>query len=272
VVAAQSKREGAILVKGVLNLEDVEAGYPGSFTLHQVNLQVAPGEVLAVVGPNGVGKSTLIKAASGTLPLRHGSVKMDGLDIHRLPPGDRARRISVVAQALNLPPAFKVLDLVLMGRTPYLGWLERESRHDLEIAWQAMERTETAAMAHRTIGELSGGEQQRVLIARALAQATPVMLMDEPTAHLDLRHQDLLLKLVRRLVEEDHLAVMIALHDLNLVSKFADRVALLSAGTVHLVGQPVDVLTPEVLARVYGIEIHVMTHPIHGKPLVLTGE
>ncbi len=259
-------------MKGVLSLEEVEVGYQRSFTLHDVNLDVAPGEVLAVVGPNGVGKSTLIKAASGTLPLRHGSVKIDGVDLHRLRPDDRARRISVVAQALNLPPAFNVLDLVLMGRTPYLGWLERESHRDLEIAWEAMERTETDTMAQRPIGELSGGEQQRVLIARALAQATPVMLMDEPTAHLDLRHQDLLLKLVRKLVEEDHLAVLIALHDLNLVSKFADRVALLSAGTVHLVGRPVDVLTPQELAGVYGIEIHVMTHPIHGKPLVLTGE
>jgi iron complex transport system ATP-binding protein len=256
----------------MLRMDQVEVGYPPAFVLRDINLQVAPGEVVALVGPNGVGKSTLIKAAAGTLPLRQGTVKIDGEELHRLRAGDRAQRISVVAQALNLPPAFSVLDLVLMGRTPYLGWLERESAEDLEIAWQAMERTETAAMATRPIGELSGGEQQRVLIARALAQATPVMLMDEPTAHLDLRHQDLLLKLVRRLVEEDGLAVLIALHDLNLVSKFADRVALLSAGTLHRVGLPVEVLTPGELAQVYGIEIHVMAHPVHGKPLVLTGE
>lgn len=255
-----------------LVLAGVEAGYGDQPVLRAIDLRVEPGEVLAVVGPNGVGKSTLIKAAAGTLTPRKGSVSIGGVNLARLKAAERARRVSVVEQALNLPPAFSALDIVLMGRTPYLGWLEHEGDLDREIAWEAMERTETAAFAQRPISELSGGEQQRVLIARALAQAAPIMLMDEPTAHLDLRHQDALLKLVRQLAWDDQLAVLIALHDLNLVARFADRVALLSAGMIHKTGSAEEVLTPEHLAAVYGIEIHVMKHPIHGKPLVLTGE
>lgn len=260
------------MVSHDLVLYGVEAGYDGRPILRDINLHVRPGEVLAIVGPNGVGKSTLIKAAAGTLKPRKGAVQIGGDDLADLRAAERARRVSVVGQALNLPPAFSALDVVMMGRTPYLGWFEREGVRDREIALQAMERTETAALAERPISELSGGERQRVLIARALAQNAPIMLMDEPTAHLDLRHQDAQLKLVRRLVEEDGLAVLIALHDLNLVARFADRVALLSAGTIHVEGLPEQVLTPEHLAAVYGIEIHVMKHPIHGKPLVLTGE
>jgi iron complex transport system ATP-binding protein len=260
------------LVGPALVLTGVEAGYGDRPVLRAIDLQVRPGEVLAIVGPNGVGKSTLIKAASGTLAPRRGQVNIAGQDLARMKPAERARRVSVVGQALNLPPAFTALDIVLMGRTPYLGWFEREGFRDREIAREAMERTETEVLADRPIGQLSGGEQQRVLIARALAQKAPIMLMDEPTAHLDLRHQDAQLKLIRRLVREDDLAVLIALHDLNLVARFADRVALLSAGSVHAEGIPEDVLTPEHLAAVYGIEIHVMKHPIHGKPLVLTGE
>ncbi|TFH35858.1 MAG: ABC transporter ATP-binding protein, partial [Anaerolineales bacterium] len=155
---------------------------------------------------------------------------------------------------------------------PYLGWFERESHQDYEAAMAALKRTETEDLASRLIGELSGGEQQRVLIARALAQATPAMLFDEPTAHLDLRHQDRLLKLIRTLCREQHLTVMIALHDLNLVSRFADRVALLSDGGVHRLGKPEQVLTSEELASVYGIRIHVMAHPFDGKPLILPGD
>ena len=165
-----------------------------------------------------------------------------------------------------------VMDVVLMGRTPYLGWFAREGASDVRIALQAMERTGTAGFAERPVGELSGGEQQRVLIARAIAQAAPVMLLDEPTAHLDLRHQDKLLKLVRELAVEQGLAVLIALHDLNLVARFTDRMLLLSHGTIYAQGRPEEVLIPAELERVYGLRIHVMTHPIHGSPLVLSAE
>ena len=258
-------------MKNVLRIEQATLGYGTKPVLWDVNLSVQPGEILAIVGPNGVGKSTLIKGACGSLPLLDGEILIGEQNLRELKPDRRARMVSVVSQAVNLPPAFNALDVVLMGRTPYLGWLEQESDRDRQIALEAMARTETIDLAARLISELSGGEQQRVLIARALAQSTPVMLLDEPTAHLDLRHQDNLLKLVRDLAFVDNLAVMITLHDLNLVARFADRVALLSNSRVRKIGAPVEVLTPDELAEVYGISIHVMAHPLDGTPLVLSG-
>jgi iron complex transport system ATP-binding protein len=186
-------------------------------------------------------------------------------------PAERACLVSVVPQAALLPGGYKVRDIVLMGRTPYLGWLEREGLQDFDIVDRAMGQTEIKELADRLVGELSGGEQQRVLIARALAQDSPVMLLDEPTAHLDLRHQDRLLDLIRRLARDHAMGVLAAIHDLNLVARLADRVILLSGGMIKKRGKPADVLTPEELEAVYGIQIHVTTHPIDGGPLVLTG-
>lgn len=256
----------------MIEFKQLSVGYPGLTVLREVDLRVEPGEVLAVVGPNGVGKSTLVRTASGALRPLAGSVEIDGRSLHELKPAERARMVSVVPQASNLPPAFTALDVVILGRTPYLGWLGSEGEQDRRLAAEAMARTETLALAERRVGELSGGEQQRLMIARALAQGAPVMLLDEPTAHLDLRHQDRVLKLVRRLTREQGLSVLLALHDLNLVARFADRVALLSDGRVRKIGKPQEVLTPEELAAVYGIQIHVMTNPFDGKPLVLAGD
>lgn len=256
----------------VLDLQHLSCGYFDAPILSDVNLQVHPGEIVAIVGPNGVGKTTLIRAASGSLKPLDGHVLIGNQELRSLSTSMRAQRVSVVSQALNLPEAYTVIDVVLMGRTPYLNWFERENQQDHDIAMAALERTETENLAMRRIGELSGGEQQRVLIARALAQATPVMLFDEPTAHLDMRHQERLLRLIRSLCQKDQLAVMITLHDLNLVARLADRVALLSDGRVHNLGKPGEVLTPDALADVYGIQIHVMAHPLDGSPLILPGE
>jgi iron complex transport system ATP-binding protein len=255
----------------VLSFQDASIGYGSRTVLQQISLNVSPGEVVAVVGPNGVGKSTLVRAASGVLPLHSGDVRIDESPLSRMSPEERARHVAIVPQAVQLPPAFTAFSVVLMGRTPYLGWFEREDESDKQIAHEALQRVGVAAEAHRKVGELSGGEQQLILVARALAQQAPVVVLDEPTAHLDLRHQDAVLKLVRTLADKEGLAVLITLHDLNLVSRFCDRVALLSDGGIRKLGLPVEVLTPEELAAVYGIAIHVMPHPIHGTPLVLSG-
>ncbi len=254
-----------------LKLVDVTVGYPDRMVLEEVSLSIPTGEMFAIVGPNGVGKSTLIKASSGILPLLEGQIIVEGQDIRSLTPDQRAKLIGVVPQATHIPPFFTAQQVVLMGRTPYLGWLSREGQHDYDLVEEAMARTHTSELADRKMGELSGGEAQRVLIARALAQSPSILLLDEPTAHLDLRHQDETLKLIQALARERDLSVLIALHDLNLVARYADRVALLSNTTVKKQGVPWDVLTPTDLAEAYGVEIHVLDHPIHGTPLVLSG-
>ena len=253
----------------MLSLDSLTIQYGSRVVLHDITLEVRSGEVLALIGPNGVGKSTLIHAASGGLKPARGQVTIEGQDLFRLPIELRARKVAVVPQAVRLPEAFTAFDTVLMGRTAYVGWLGRESEKDRSIALQAMDRTNTLDLAARRIGELSGGEQQRVLIARALAQSTLVLLMDEPTAHLDLKHQADILNLVCALAHAENLAVMIALHDLNLAAQYADRVALLSNSRLVALGQPEEVLTTESLSPVYGLRISVYPHPVNGSPLVL---
>ena len=252
----------------MLDIHDVTIKYEARTVLHGINLSVKAGEVVALIGPNGVGKSTLICAISGSLNPIGGRVIVDGHGVHRLRVEERARLMAVVPQAIRLPESFSVFDTVLMGRTPYLGWLGRESEKDRAAARAALERTGILDLADRPIGELSGGEQQRVLIARALAQAAHTLLLDEPTAHLDLKHQAKVLSLVGSLAHDEQYAVLIALHDLNLAAQYADRVALLSDGTLAAIGTPQEVLTEANLSPAYGLRITVYEHPAHGAPLV----
>jgi iron complex transport system ATP-binding protein len=252
----------------LLAINDLTIRYEARTVLRSVSLDVHAGEVLALIGPNGVGKSTLLRACSGTLKPSSGRVLIAGQDVQRLRVEERAKLIAVVPQAVRLPEIFNVFETVLMGRTPYLGWLGRESAADRAAVQAALERTCTLELADRPLGELSGGEQQRVLIARALAQSARSLLLDEPTAHLDLKHQANVLSLVCDLAHRENYAVLIALHDLNLAAQYADRVALLSNGAVAASGTPEAVLTAENLSPAYGLHITVYEHPAHGAPLV----
>lgn len=239
--------------------------------LKGVSLSVSGGEVLAVIGPNGAGKTSLLRAASGVIRPAEGRVYVGGRDVTRLPPLERARRLAVVPQARSLPPAFTVFDTVLLGRTPYLGWLGRPATADLERAHWALAQVDAAHLAERRVGELSGGEQQRVLLARALAQQTPVLLLDEPTAHLDLQHQAAFLELARRQAHQHRLAVLLVLHEINLAALYADRVALLVGGRLQRVGSPAQVLTEAGLSDAFQTPVRVIAHPDYGLPLVMPG-
>jgi iron complex transport system ATP-binding protein len=168
-----------------------------------------------------------------------------------------------------MPPAYTVWETVLLGRTPYLGFLGQVSEKDEEIARQSLERVSALPFAGRRVGELSGGEQQRVLLARALCQSTPILLLDEPTAHLDLQYQVGLLELVSELAHKDNLAVLVALHDLNLAAHYADRIALMVAGDIKAMGTPKEVLQPELIADAYCLPVQVVKHPFLDIPLVL---
>jgi iron complex transport system ATP-binding protein len=252
----------------MLKIQNLSASYQGHQVLHDVSFTVNNGEVLALIGPNGAGKSTIIRAASGVVPST-GSVRTNGDDFHALDAMQRARYMAVVPQAISLPPAFTVWETVLMGRTPYLGFLGNASALDEELARQSLSKVHALAFADRRVGELSGGESQRVLLARALCQSTPILLLDEPTAHLDLQYQVSLLELIRDLAHNENLAVLIALHDLNLAARYADRVALLVGGRLNAIGAPRDVLTTEKISNAYCLPINVVEHPFMDVPLVL---
>lgn len=253
----------------LIKLEEVTLAYHDLEVVRCLSLEVGRGEVVGLIGPNGSGKSTIIKAASGVLRPRRGAIRINGKYIDELSPRELARQIAVVPQAPRLPENFTALELVLLGRTPHLGLLRFESRRDIEICLKAMELTGCRELALRRLGELSGGERQRVVLARALAQESMVLLLDEPTAHLDIHHQVEILSLVRRLCSSQGMAALIALHDLNLASRFCHRLFLLKDGVVCAEGTPGEVLTTENLLRAYGSGVEVYTHPADHLPIVL---
>lgn len=252
----------------MLKIQNLSVSYGSRKILHEVSLNVQSGEVLALIGPNGAGKSTLIRSASGVIPYT-GHVRTNGDDFASLSPIQRARYIATVPQAVSLPPAYTGWETVLLGRTPYLGFLGQPSKADEEIARRALERVSALPFAERRVGELSGGEQQRVLLARALCQSTPILLLDEPTAHLDLQYQVSLLELVSELAHKDNLAVLVALHDLNLAAHYADRIALMVAGNIKAIGKAKEVLQPDLIQAAYCLPVQVVQHPFVDAPLVL---
>ena len=252
----------------MLKIQTLSVSYGSRRVLHDVSLDVQSGEVLALIGPNGAGKSTLIRAVSGVIPYT-GHVRTNGDDFASLSTIQRARYIATVPQAVSMPPAYSVWETVLFGRTPHLGFLGQPSPKDEEIARQALGRVHALSFADRRVGELPGGEQQRILLARALCQSTPILLLDEPTAHLDVQYQVGILELVRELAHRDKLAVLIALHDLNLAAHYADHIALMVAGKIKATGAPKDVLQADLIQEAYCLPVRVVQHPFLDLPLVL---
>lgn len=268
----QARHVPALNPQASLEVKGLDAGYGARLVLHAIDLSLAPGMVLALIGPNGTGKSTLIKALSGVIPVRSGQITVGGRPLRQLSVAQRARWLAVVPQARNLPPAFTAWETVAMGRTPYLNWLGQLSANDEAAVRQAMQRTDTLDLSDRPVGELSGGEQQRLLVARALAQSAPILLLDEPTTHLDLQHQISLLSLARSLAHQDGLAVLLALHDLNLVARYADRVALMVEGRIQTSGTPSEVLEAGRLSAVYHVPLRVVTDAETGVVFIIPKE
>ena len=260
---------GAASHDSALSARDLRAGYTSVPVLRGVSLEVAPGELLAIVGPNGSGKSTLLRVLGGTMPPWQGSVELYGRPLLALQRRAIAREIATVAQENTVAFRFTVLEIVLMGRAPHLGAFRFESRHDLEIAQAALERFDLLPLAHRHIEELSGGERKRVFLARALTQQPRVMLLDEPTAFLDLKHVVGIFSRFRELASARGLAVVATLHDLNAAAAYADRVLLLKAGGVVDYGTPSEVLTESNLRSVYETEIYVGKNPVSDQLTIL---
>jgi iron complex transport system ATP-binding protein len=242
-----------------IGLEARGVGYvtDGAVLLDGVDMTAAPGEILGIVGPNGAGKSTLLRILAGELPPTSGTVLLDGRDVAAIRPRRLALQRAVLPQQTALQFAFRAHEVVMMGRNPHRGAAPGE---DERIAREAMEQTDTLQLAHRLYPTLSGGEQARVSFALVLAQQTPVVLLDEPTGSLDLRHQELVMRSMRRLAGEGATVVAI-LHDLNLAARYADRVGLMDRGRMVELAATSDVLRPELISAVYGHPVSVVPHP-----------
>ncbi len=247
----------------------VSWSYGDRQVLSGLDLAVQPGTLTALAGANGAGKSTLFRLIAGVLRPPSGRVQVAGTDVASLSHRDRSRLVAVVPQDPELPGGSVALEVVLMGRNPHLGFLAWEGPDDVEAALNAMRRTESQEFADRPVNQLSGGERQRVAIAMALAQDTPVLLLDEPTANLDLAYQPAIMKLLRGLAASGQ-TVIIAVHDLTLAAQFCDSMALMWDGRVQAVGDPEHVLTPENIKRAYGADVTVIKNPRTGRPVVLT--
>ena len=245
-----------------------------NWVLDGLTFEVDAGEILGIVGPNGSGKTSLLKLLAKVLRPYTGNIALFGHDLGTMPQGEVARTVAFVPQESSQVFSFSVMETVLMGRYPHhrdakwsagFGW---ESAEDVSIAEQAMQDTDLTHLAGRSVMDLSGGERQRCMIARALAQAPRVLLLDEPTAFLDLQHQIEICAIVRRLKEERGLTVVLVSHDLNLASQYCDRILMLKAGALFRLGTPHDVIGADVLRAVYGCNVLIDRHPESGVPRV----
>jgi len=254
-----------------LKVSDIEVSYGDGPVINGVSFEVGKGDFVAVVGPNGSGKTTLLRALSHALRPVRGAVYLDEREIVGLSGRALAREMAVVPQESSVAFEFTALEIVLMGRSPHLGRFAIEGSHDLDIATEAMEQTRTLHVADRPLNTLSGGERQRVIIARALAQQAEVILLDEPTSHLDINFQVEILELVRRLTKEKGITVLAVLHDLNLSAQYCDWMMLLRDGRIHAAGSPEETLTADNVREVYGAEVWVRRHPATGRPYVISG-
>jgi iron complex transport system ATP-binding protein len=240
-----------------LELRDVEVRYGARLALAPFSERIPPGEWVGLIGPNGAGKSTLLRAVVGLVD-RRGDVFVGGDSVAELSPRRRAALVAYVPQEPILPTDMSVFDYVLLGRSPFIRYFASESRHDHEVTERAMAQLDLDRFARRRVDELSGGERQRVVLARALAQEAPILLLDEPTSALDLGHQQQALELVDRLRQEDGLTVVAAMHDLTLAAQYADRLLLLDRGEVVAAGSADEVLSEELIARHYGAQVRVV--------------
>jgi iron complex transport system ATP-binding protein len=252
-----------------LKIEGIDCFYESAKILENVQFSVQNGTLLGILGPNGSGKTTLLKSISRVLKPRKGAILLDGADVYGMKTGDVAKQMAVVPQDSNIAFSFSVLQVVLMGRTPHLRRLQTESDVDLAIARRAMEFTGTWSLADRLVNELSGGERQRVIIARALTQEPKVLLLDEPTSHLDICNQLEIMDLLKQLCDQKKLLIVGVFHDFNLAARYCDSIILLKKGKIVAAGKTAETLTSDNIKDVFGIDVIVNRHPVTDLPYVI---
>lgn len=247
----------------------LQVGYNHRPVLDHLSIEIAPGTVTALVGPNGSGKSTLLKTLARLLKPTDGAVLLDGKAIHTMSSAAVAQRLAILPQGPSAPPGITVRELVEQGRFPHVGALRMLKQQDHATISEALRLTGMSAFAQRPLDGLSGGERQRAWIALTLAQATPVLLLDEPTTFLDIGHQLEVLELVRRLNHERMMTIVLVLHDLNQAARYAERMVVLQQGRIVADGAPREILTPELLATVFAVQANIVTDPASGTPVCL---
>ncbi|UFU08021.1 ABC transporter ATP-binding protein [Ruania halotolerans] len=252
-----------------LRVENLTVGYHERVVIESLDLTIPPGQITAIVGANACGKSTLLRSMSRLLGPRGGQVLLDGRAVHRMPAKQLARELGLLPQAPIAPEGITVSDLVGRGRHPHQRILSRWSAADDEAVADALTVTDTLELAERPVDELSGGQRQRVWIAMALAQRTDVLLLDEPTTFLDVSHQVEVLDLLTDLNAARGTTIVMVLHDLNLAARYADHLIAMADGQLHAAGAPEQVLTPDMVRTVFGLDSDVITDPVSGKPLML---
>jgi len=252
-----------------LQITKVYFSYLDGLVLHNINLSIRAGEIVGLLGPNGSGKTTLIKLVSGILKPNQGEIKLNGSSLSQLTRKSIARSLAVVPQQFHIPFAFTVSEVVTLGRIPFLKAFAEESEADRRFVANALELVGISELEERRFDELSGGERQKVILAMALAQQPKLLLLDEPTAHLDISHQVEILELVKRLNLEQGLTVIAAMHDLNLAALYFDRLILLKEGRVWADGTPAQVLTEARIKEVFSALVTVEPHPVTGVPHIV---
>lgn len=245
----------------MIRAENLYAGYNGKVILEDVSFTVGTGEIVGLIGPNGAGKSTLLKTLRGILPILSGSAVLMGDDIHALEAKEFARRVAYLQQHMEMTFAYTAQDIVLAGRYPYLSWWSQEKADDLAIADACMAYTGVSELADTPLHAMSGGQRQRVLLAKVLAQQTPVLFLDEPATGLDIIYQEEIFRFCRDLCAAGKTVLLVA-HELSLAARFCSRLLLVGHGKLLADGAPRDVLTDELLTRAYGAPVRVVENPL----------
>lgn len=250
-------------------VKKLEWYYQNKRILNKINIDIHTGEFFSIIGPNGSGKTTLLKNISKNLEPNKNSIFIKGEDLLSINNKKLAQIIASVPQNTFIDFEFSSLDIVLMGRTPYLNRFQSESGKDIKIAKKAMEYTNTWHLKDKNINQLSGGERQRVIVARAIAQETDILLLDEPISHLDIHHQIEILDTIKSLNKNRKLTVVAVLHDLNIAAQYSDKIVILNNGNIVSYGEPEKVLTEDNLSKVYNMKFHIMKNPITSKPYII---
>ena len=252
-----------------LKIQNLDWNYGSQRVLNNLNFNIEKGKFYTILGTNGSGKTTLAKIITKSLEIDSDKIFLISEDLSKMNNKQTAKRIATVPQNTIVDFDFSVMDIVLMGRAPYLRRFQSETSYDLEIAKNAMKKTNTWHLKDKKIDEISGGERQRVIIARAITQDTEILILDEPISNIDIHHQIQLLDVLKNLNKEKNITIITILHDLNLAAQYSDEIILLSEGEIVTIGNPQEVLTKEVIKEVYNIKVDMVVNPSTGRPYII---